>query len=103
MRDLDINLAIDHTLIKVIRAYLRSISSCVLFTHSFIHSQSRTLTHSLLEMRPFKSAAIATLAAGANAASLTELCSVSNVQAALPSNGTLLGIDFIPSSVQASV
>ena len=37
-----------------------------------------------------------------NAASLSDVCTVSNVQAALPANGTLLGIDLIPSTVTAS-
>lgn len=35
-------------------------------------------------------------------ASLSDLCTISNVQAALPSNGTLLGINPISSSVTAS-
>ncbi|KAI5238942.1 Tannase 30 kDa subunit [Aureobasidium subglaciale] len=38
----------------------------------------------------------------ANASSLADVCTVSNVQAALPANGTLLGIDLIPSTVTAS-
>ncbi|CAN9197097.1 unnamed protein product [Alternaria alternata] len=42
------------------------------------------------------------MAVTANAASLTDLCTVSNVQASLPSNGTLLGIDLLPSTVTAS-
>ncbi|GAP84734.2 putative tannase [Rosellinia necatrix] len=42
------------------------------------------------------------MAATANAASLADVCTVANVQAALPTNGTLLGIDLIPSSVTAS-
>ena len=37
-----------------------------------------------------------------NASSLADVCTVSNVQAALPANGTLLGIDLIPSAVTAS-
>lgn len=36
------------------------------------------------------------------ASSLSDVCSVSNVQAALPANGTLLGINLIPSSVYAN-
>ncbi|KAI0423557.1 Tannase/feruloyl esterase [Xylaria sp. FL1042] len=42
------------------------------------------------------------MATTANAASLADVCTVKNVQAALPANGTLLGIDLIPSSVTAS-
>lgn len=48
---------------------------------------------------------IAALAASANAAtnstssSLANVCTISNVQAALPANGTLNGINLIPSSV----
>ncbi|KAI0907166.1 Tannase/feruloyl esterase [Ustulina deusta] len=49
-----------------------------------------------------RSFAAAAMAATANAASLAEVCTVENVQAALPANGTLLGIDLIPSSVTAS-
>ncbi|KAF4619035.1 hypothetical protein G7Y89_g14812 [Cudoniella acicularis] len=46
---------------------------------------------------------VAALAATANAtSSLTDVCTVSNAQAALPSNGTLLGIDLLPSTVTAS-
>ncbi|THZ55951.1 Tannase 30 kDa subunit [Aureobasidium pullulans] len=41
-------------------------------------------------------------AAAVNASSLADVCTVSNVQAALPANGTLLGIDLIPSAVTAS-
>lgn len=47
-------------------------------------------------------AGMAAMATAANAASLADLCTVSNVQAALPANGTLLGIDLIPSSVAAT-
>ncbi|KAI1380957.1 tannase [Hypoxylon crocopeplum] len=52
--------------------------------------------------------AVIALAASSNAAnstsgSITDVCTVSNVQAALPANGTLLGIDLIPSAVTASV
>ncbi|CAG7948713.1 unnamed protein product [Penicillium salamii] len=42
------------------------------------------------------------LAASASAASLADVCTVSNVRSALPSNGTLLGIDMIPSAVTAA-
>ncbi|PSN75096.1 tannase-domain-containing protein [Corynespora cassiicola Philippines] len=48
-------------------------------------------------------AAIAALAATTvNAASLADLCTVENVQAALPINGTLLGLNLLPSTVTAS-
>jgi tannase len=53
-------------------------------------------------MRQSTRAAVAALAATANAASLADVCTVSNVQAAIPSNGTLLGMDVLPSSVTAS-
>jgi hypothetical protein len=53
-------------------------------------------------MRQTSLAAVAALGATANAASLSDVCTVSNVQAALPANGTLLGIDLIPSTVTAS-
>ncbi|KAH0389347.1 hypothetical protein KCU92_g288, partial [Aureobasidium melanogenum] len=42
------------------------------------------------------------LTATASASSLADVCTVSNVQAALPANGTFLGIDLIPSAVTAS-
>lgn len=54
-------------------------------------------------MRGYTYTAVAALATMAGAASLSDLCTVSNVQAALPSNGTLLGIDVIPSSATATV
>lgn len=41
-------------------------------------------------------------AAAVNASSLADVCTASNIQAALPANGTLLGIDLIPSAVTAS-
>lgn len=47
-------------------------------------------------------AAIAASAAAVDAATLADVCTPSNVQSALPSNGTLLGIDLIPSSVTAA-
>jgi tannase len=60
-------------------------------------------------MRQSSNAAVAALAATANAASnltstssLATVCTVSNVQAALPANGTLLGIELIPSLTTAS-
>ncbi|OKL58154.1 Tannase [Talaromyces atroroseus] len=46
--------------------------------------------------------AAAALAATAGASSLADLCTVSNVQNALPANGTLLGIELIPSTVTAN-
>ncbi|KAM0164431.1 hypothetical protein ACHAQE_002423 [Botrytis cinerea] len=52
-------------------------------------------------MRQSSRAAIAALAVTANAASLSDVCTISNVQAAIPANGTLLGIDLIPSAVTA--
>ncbi|OGM40206.1 tannase subunit [Aspergillus bombycis] len=53
-------------------------------------------------MRQHSRMAVAALAAGANAASFTDVCTVSNVKAALPANGTLLGISMIPSAITAS-
>jgi tannase len=53
-------------------------------------------------MRQSSRVAVTALAATANAASLSDVCTVSNVQAAIPANGTLLGIDLIPSAVTAS-
>ncbi|KAI0445326.1 Tannase/feruloyl esterase [Xylaria telfairii] len=41
------------------------------------------------------------LSATSNAASLADVCTVENVQAALPADGTLLGIQMVPSSVTA--
>ncbi|KAI1389637.1 tannase and feruloyl esterase [Hypoxylon trugodes] len=54
--------------------------------------------------RSYRAAAIAALASSSEAASasLTDVCTVANVQAALPANGTLLGINLIPSTVTAS-
>lgn len=52
-------------------------------------------------MRQSSRTAIAALAVAVNAASLSDVCTVSNVQAAIPANGTLLGIDLIPSAVTA--
>ncbi|KAK5113612.1 hypothetical protein LTR85_010841 [Meristemomyces frigidus] len=45
---------------------------------------------------------LAAIATAANAASLADLCTVSNVQSALPANGTYNGIELIPSAVTAS-
>ncbi|KAI0386834.1 tannase [Hypomontagnella monticulosa] len=53
--------------------------------------------------RPSSVVAIASLTASSAAASITDVCTTSNVQAALPANGTLLGIDLIPSTVSASI
>ena len=53
-------------------------------------------------MRPSTQAATAAFVASASAASLNELCTISNVQAALPANGTLLGIELLPNTVTAS-
>lgn len=53
-------------------------------------------------MRHSSCATAAAMAVAANAASLAELCTVSNVQASLPSNGTLLGIELLPGTVTAS-
>lgn len=39
----------------------------------------------------------------ATAATIEDLCTVANVQAALPVNGTLLGIELLPSSVATSI
>ncbi|GAW11889.1 hypothetical protein ANO14919_012420 [Xylariales sp. No.14919] len=53
-------------------------------------------------MRRSPAAVMAASASLSNAASLADVCTVKNVQAALPANGTLLGIELIPSSVTAS-
>ncbi|KAH8748359.1 hypothetical protein BGZ57DRAFT_935352 [Hyaloscypha finlandica] len=47
--------------------------------------------------------ALAGAVAAANTTSLSDLCTVANIQAALPANGTLLGIDLIPSGSTASI
>ena len=52
-------------------------------------------------MRFSRGAAVAALATAANAKSLSDVCTVSNVRSALPANGTLLGMDMIPSAVTA--
>ncbi|KAI9369214.1 tannase [Aspergillus egyptiacus] len=51
----------------------------------------------------FALAAAAAAAASTSASSLAAVCTVSHVRSILPSNGTLLGIDLIPSAVTASV
>ncbi|KAJ5080801.1 Tannase [Penicillium angulare] len=51
----------------------------------------------------FSAGAALACAALASAKSLDDLCTVSNVKAALPSNGTLLGIDLIPAATTAGV
>jgi len=48
-------------------------------------------------------AALTGAATAVNSTSLSDLCTVSNVQAALPANGTLLGIELIPSASTASI
>ncbi|GJC79024.1 tannase [Colletotrichum liriopes] len=53
-------------------------------------------------MSRYSKAALRALAARASTSSLTDVCTVENVQNALPSNGTLLGIDLLPSTVTAS-
>ncbi|KAG7862688.1 hypothetical protein KL939_000007 [Ogataea angusta] len=44
-----------------------------------------------------------TVSSSLNSTSLTEMCDSSYIQSLIPSNGTLLGIDLIPSSVQATI
>lgn len=53
----------------------------------------------------FRFVAATALAAAttATAATIEDLCTVANVQAALPVNGTLLGIELLPSSVATSI
>lgn len=53
-------------------------------------------------MPNLKTATAIGLVAVVNAASLADICTSNAVQAALPSNGTILGIDLIASSVTAS-
>ncbi|KAK9778539.1 putative Tannase/feruloyl esterase [Seiridium cardinale] len=53
--------------------------------------------------RSLRVALTALAATAATAATIEDLCTVSNVQAALPVNGTLLGINLIPSSVSTSI
>ncbi|KAL3430158.1 Tannase/feruloyl esterase [Aspergillus tetrazonus] len=53
-------------------------------------------------MRQQRNALLA-LASTASAASLSDVCTVSHVKNILPSDGTLLGINLIPSAVTASV
>ena len=48
-------------------------------------------------MRLNKNAIVAAFAAGASATSLTKVCTVAHVNSVLPSNGTLLGINVLPS------
>lgn len=47
--------------------------------------------------------AMATAAASVQAASLSDICTVANIQAALPANESILGIEMISSSVTAAV
>lgn len=51
---------------------------------------------------PARAAVAVSLTTAVNSASLADVCTVSNVQAALPANGTLLGINLIASAVTAS-
>ncbi|KIW33175.1 tannase [Cladophialophora immunda] len=51
---------------------------------------------------PTSISAVVAIAAIANAVSLSDICTVTKIQSILPSNGTLLGFDFIPSVVMAS-
>ncbi|KAL2808444.1 Tannase/feruloyl esterase [Aspergillus granulosus] len=53
-------------------------------------------------MRQSRNALLA-LATTASATSLANVCTTSHVKSVLPANGTLLGIDLIPSAVTASV
>jgi len=54
-------------------------------------------------MRRYLLPVVAGVAAAANTTSLSDVCTAANVRAALPANGTLLGINLIPSSVTATV
>ena len=54
-------------------------------------------------MRLQAGASVAALVGAANAKSLTDLCTVSYIKSALPSNGTLSGINLIPSASTANV
>ncbi|KAF9884586.1 hypothetical protein FE257_001470 [Aspergillus nanangensis] len=57
----------------------------------------------MLNMHRYSYTALAALvAAAAQAKSLADICTVANVQAALPANGTLLGINLIPAAVTAN-
>lgn len=68
---------------------------------TFLASLISTLFHAA--MSRLSRAAVGGLAvSAASAASLSDLCTIANVKAALPANGTLNGIDMIPSSVTAS-
>lgn len=53
-------------------------------------------------MRLQSGASVAAFAAAVSANSLSDVCTLSNVKSALPSNGTLLGIELIPSSSTAA-
>lgn len=54
-------------------------------------------------MRLQTGTSVAAFAAAASAKSLTDVCTVANVKSALPANGTLLGINLIPSMSTAGV
>lgn len=72
---------------------------------SLPYSFNSEKTNHLPKMRRSLNVAATALAAAtaATAATIEDLCTVSNVQAALPANGTLLGIELIPSSVSTSI
>jgi tannase len=53
-------------------------------------------------MRLQSGATVAAFAAAASAKSLSDVCTLSNVKSALPSNNTLLGLALIPSSSTAA-
>lgn len=53
--------------------------------------------------RSLRIAVTALAATAATATTIEDLCTVSNVQAALPVNGTLLGINLIPTSVATAI
>ncbi|KAJ5525385.1 Tannase [Penicillium frequentans] len=53
-------------------------------------------------MRLQTGASAVAFAAAASATSLSEVCTVSNVKAALPSNGTILGVNVLPSLATAN-
>ncbi|KAK1721097.1 hypothetical protein BDP67DRAFT_485622 [Colletotrichum lupini] len=53
-------------------------------------------------MSKYSKAALRALVARAGISSLVDMCTIENVQNALLSNGTLLGIDLVPSSITTS-
>lgn len=68
----------------------------------YIHSFSDWTLPAMRQSSRAAAAALAAASAANAASSLTDLCTVSNVQSALPSNGTLLGIELKPSSVSVN-